>query len=237
MKTNPMTMNVLSIGVVLFASSLTVQASPIVSDANLLSGQASTPANVLYTTGINTTANSGGSELTDGSINYNGVTGDGGFVFAQDQNSVPANAFEQEIAIALPSSSSLSSIVIWTANDIPPSEVTIYGSTSSTPSISTVGDTLLATDTNLGVSNLNLVSNGYGYFGYYDIPITSATAFKSLLFDFGTQNATDANGNLYDFTRVTELQAFAAVPEPSTYVLTGIGLAGVAVMLRRRSLS
>ena len=114
--------------------------------------------------------------------------------------------------------------------------VTIYTSTTNQSVLTPASYTLLGTfalTTSDGTTSGHYTtgsdsSGGDGNFKYYDdvsgLSISDTT--QSLLFDFGVNN-----GIGYGFT---EIQAFAPVPEPSTYAMILSGAAFLGFFLHRR---
>lgn len=120
--------------------------------------------------------------------------------------------------------------------------VTIYTSTSETTSTSAADYTLLGTfslPTMAGTPNTNgltyttasYAGTTNGVFDYYD-DVTNlgiAPSVKSILFDFGPVHGIGDG--------FSEIQGFAAVPEPSTYALMALGLAAMVFAARLRKLA
>jgi hypothetical protein len=120
--------------------------------------------------------------------------------------------------------------------------VSIYTSTGATSSTSTADYTFLGTfslptiSNAAGTNGLTYATPSYagtsnGKYDYYDdvTDLGIGADTKSILFDFGT-----SPGIGYGFS---EIEGFAAAPEPSTYALMGLGLAAFVLVARLRRLA
>jgi hypothetical protein len=186
---------------------------PAVGDSNLLSGLGSISGNVAYSSQHALDPTIGPANLTDGlGGNYNSV-----FSFeANTEQSIAITGFDSTLGV----------IRIWSVpGGSAPLSVTIYGSTNSTTSLNSADYALTLVGTTT-LSPWSPSTDGHSDYNQYKVFNVSAPAgTQSLLFDFGV------SGN---YTAVAEFQAFAAIPEPSTWAMLLLGMGALVLGIRRR---
>lgn len=124
--------------------------------------------------------------------------------------------------------SSIGLIRVWTGNDLAPLTLSIQSSTADQSDVNAFVGTTLVEVTSL-VDGWMTDTDGRWY---RDFAVNAPTGTKSLFFDFGSGNM--LNGFGAGFARVAEIQAYAAVPEPSTIALLATSLVGLLAYAWRK---
>jgi hypothetical protein len=206
----------------------------LVTDSNLLSGKS-----VAVSSSYGGDASSGTFGCPSNLDNGLGGGPTADFIF---QSSGPADPQQRVVIHGFDSAVSL--VRIWSGSDLPPARVCIKSSTTDiSPSAADfanaqhVGEsfeTLLHdmadisypsawTHSGSGVDNMDLY--------YTDIAVNASAGTKSLYFDFGADNPHYPG---WGACRVSEIQAFASVPEPSTLVLLAGAIMSLAAYAWRK---
>jgi hypothetical protein len=188
------------------------------------------------------TANPGafdGGKTIDNLITSNDAPVDTGLIFLGSDSFDAGAGFNSQRVALTGFNSSIGEIWLYTLiSDAArvPASVTIWSSTTSTVSLSTLSYSLLLNNHPLGLAAFSnvptVVDPGagnvtYPFARYAKISVNAPSGTQSLMFDF-LEGATGGNG-----ARIQEIQAFAAVPEPSSLLILGLS-AGVAIVGRRR---
>jgi hypothetical protein len=171
-----------------------------------------------------------GAKTVDNLISSNNVPADTGLIFYGSETFNPGGGVNQQLLAMTGFNSSIGEIWIYSlTNDAlrVPEFVTIKSSTSSTTSLSDLSyETSLVTNLQIGQTYFThqpIVDVGQDPFyapsptigvRYAVIPVNAPAGTQSLYFDFGAGGSFGGNG-----ARIQEIQAFAAVPEPSSIAI------------------
>jgi hypothetical protein len=180
----------------------------------------------------------GGDKAVDNLITSNDTPADTGLIFfGSDNFDAGAGLNSQRVALT-GFNSQIGEIWLYTLisdSQRVPASVTIWSSTTSTVSLSTLSYSLLLNNHPLGLaafSNVPTVIDpgaanvAYPFARYAKISVNAPVGTQSLMFDF-LEGATGGNG-----ARIQEIQAFSTIPEPSS--LLTLGLAAGLTLVRRR---
>ncbi len=165
------------------------------------------PASDLASSSSNTSFGAALSQIDDNFVNT--ANQDNGLIFADTDT-------DQRVAIT-GFNSKIADIRFFTSPTDPgrfPSSLTIYSSSSSTTSLNSSNYTILVPTIALNGSAFTPVAGSTA--AYIDLFVNAPVGTQSLLFDIG-----NANG---EGDRISEAQAFATVPEPSSLWLMPAGL-------------
>lgn len=200
-----------------------VTATPLVSDDNLLLGLTPVVSSVFAG---NASSGTFGypANLTNGA--GGGPTGDFIFQVGDSQQRMVVTGFDSAVSL----------IRIWSGSDLFPGQVAIKSSTTAGLGLDGTFETELPglayndsisawTASGLGVDGMQMY--------YIDAAVNAPAGTQSLYLNFGGGRSSGPNAG-WGASRVSEVQAFAPVPEPGTLALLATGLLGLLAYAWRK---
>lgn len=201
----------------LLAFAWTAQSAPLTTPGNLLEGEASWARNIYGYYPPDPNIEGSGALAVDGTTDP--------LLLDWRASRLVVHGFESDVE----------RVRLWSLNDGSywvPDAVTIKSSLSNISSLE-AGDyeTLLLPVTEILAEDWTFDPNVGPNYAYVDFLVSAPAGTQSLFFDFGVGSGLNVE------TRIVEVQAFAVVPEPQTWVMMALGLAlslGHARLMRSR---